>query len=169
VTDPESATRNALRALARRFRALDLELAAHVALLTALTAAAAPDLVAEYGVGPDTASALLVTAGDNRARVRGEAALAAICGASPIPASSGRTNRHRLNRGGDRQANAALHRVVLVRMRSHAPTLAYVARRTAEGKSKPEIMRCLRRYLVRELWPLLRPAAEGPQPVELAS
>ena len=148
---------------------LDEEVDAHVTLLTSLTATAAPDLVAAYGVGPDTASDLLVAAGDNPDRLGSEAAFAALCGVSPIPASSGRTNRHRLNRGGDWAANAALHRIVVVRMRCHAPTLAYVARRTAEGRSKPEIMRCLKRYLARELWALIRPAAEQPQPAELAS
>jgi transposase len=95
------------------------------------------------GVGPDSAAALLIAAGDNPGRLRSEAAFAALCGASPVEASSGKTVRHRLNRGGDRQANAALHRVVVVRLRWHQPTRDYVARRTAEGKSKKEILRCL--------------------------
>jgi transposase len=85
-------------------------------------------------------------------RIRSEAALAKLCGACPIPASSGKTNRHRLNRGGNRQANAALYRVVIVRMRGHQPTLDYVRRRTAEGKSKPEIIRCLKRFVAREIF-----------------
>ena len=95
---------------------------------------------------------MLLLVGDNPERIRSEAALAKLCGACPIPASSGKTNRHRLNRGGNRQANAALYRVVVTRMRGHQPTLAYVRRRTAEGKSKPEIIRCLKRYLIREIF-----------------
>lgn len=98
---------------------------------------------------------MLITAGDNSDRIRSEAALAKLCGACPIPASSGQTNRHRLNRGGNRQANAALYRVVIVRMRWHQPTIAYVARRTAEGLTKKEIIRCLKRYVVREIYQLL--------------
>ena len=99
-----------------------------------------------------------MTAGDNRDRIRSEAAFAKMCGACPIPAGSGKTNgRHRLNRGGNRQANAALYRAVIVRMRWHEPTIAYVARRTAEGLSKREIIRCLKRYLAREIYHLLPP------------
>ena len=102
-----------------------------------------------------------MTAGDNPGRLRSEAAFAALCGASPIPASSGKTTRHRLNRGGDRQANAALHRVVVVRLRWHPPTQAYLARRLAEGKTKAEIMRCLKRYVAREIHGLLCPHPHG--------
>jgi transposase len=116
----------------------------HSAQLKALTRAAAPQMLAAFGVGLDIAAHMLITAGDNDDRVRSEAAFAKLCGACPIPAGSGKTNgRHRLNRGGDRQANAALYRAVIVRMRWHAPTVAYVERRTAEGLSKKEIMRCL--------------------------
>ena len=101
----------------------------------------------------DIAAELLVTAGDNTDRVRSEAAFAKMCGACPIPAGSGRTNgRHRLYRGGNRQANAALYRAVIVRMRWHQPTIDYVTRRTAEGLSKREIIRCLKRYLAREIY-----------------
>ena len=117
--------------------------------------AAAPALLAAHGVGTDTAGALLVAAGDNPDRLGNQAAFAHLCGASPIEASSGKVTRHRLNRGGDRQANAALWRVVMVRMVSDPDTRAYVERRTKEGKSKREIMRCLKRYLARELFPLL--------------
>jgi transposase len=95
---------------------------------------------------------MLVLAGDNPKRIRSEAAFAKLCGASPIPASSGTTQRHRLNWGGHRQANSALYRSVIVRMRFHPPTIAYVQRRTAEGKSKREIIRCLKRYLAREIY-----------------
>ncbi len=108
-----------------------------------------------FGVGPDTAGALLVAAGDNPDRLRSEAAFSMLCGASPVEASSGKTVRHRLNRGGDRQANAALYRIVIVRMRYHAPTRAYVERRTAQGLSKPEINRCLKRYVARQVYGIL--------------
>jgi transposase len=157
-SDPGTATRVALRTLARRVRALDKELAATVAEIDRLTLERAPALRAIFGVGPDVAATLLVTAGDNPDRLRSEAALAALCGTSPIPASSGLRTRHRLNRGGDRQANAALYRVVISRMRHHAPTRAYVARRTAEGRTKREIIRCLKRYVAREIFRALDPA-----------
>jgi transposase len=108
------------------------------------------------GIGSDIAGELLVAAGDNTDRVRSEAAFAKLCGACPIPTGSGKTGgRHRLNRGGNRQANAALYRCVIVRMRWHAPTIAYVTRRTADGLSKKEIIRCLKRYLAREAFALL--------------
>jgi transposase len=103
----------------------------------------------------ETAGQLLVTAGDNRDRLRSEASFARLCGAAPIPVSSGRTDRHRPHRGGDRQANSALWRVALVRMGCHQDTKDYVARRTAEGKTKTEIMRCLKRYIAREVFPYL--------------
>jgi transposase InsO family protein len=104
----------------------------------------------------DFAAELLVAAGDNGERIRSEAAFAKLCGACPIPASSGRTTgRHRLNRGGNRQANAALYRIVIVRLRWHQPTIDYVARRTAEGRTKKEIIRCLKRYVAREVFHLL--------------
>jgi transposase len=120
--------------------------------LQQLTQQLAPDLVQAHGMGAGTAAEMLIVIGDNPERIRSEAALAKLCGACPIPASSGKTNRHRLNRGGNRQANAALYRVVIVRMRGHQPTLDYVRRRTAEGKSKPEIIRCLKRFVAREIF-----------------
>ena len=120
----------------------------------------APGLLARHGVGPDTAALLLVAAGDHPERLRSEAAWAHLCAAAPIPASSGKTKRHRLNPAGDRQANHALWRIVLTRMSSHPPTRAYVGRRTAEGLSKTEIMRCLKRYVAREVYPHLRAAAD---------
>ena len=107
------------------------------------------------GVGTDVAGGLLVTAGDNPQRLRSEAAFAMLCGAAPLPASSGRTHRHRLNRGGDRQANAALYRIVLCRLRWDPRTRAYAQRRTTEGMSKPEIIRCLKRYIAREIYTAL--------------
>lgn len=144
-----------LRLLARRWSALHGELKELDQHLSCLTKMAAPRLLERFGVGPQTAATLLITAGDNPTRLRNEAALAALCGVSPLQASSGKTNRHRLNRGGDRQANNALWTIALVRMRGDARTREYVARRTGEGLSKKEIFRCLKRYIVRELYPLI--------------
>ena len=114
-------------------------------LLGELTEDIAPDLVDVYGVGPDTAAALLITAGDNPERLRSEAAFAALCGVNPIPASSGKTKRHRLNRGGDRSANCALHLIVIVRLRRDDRTREYMERRISEGMTKAEVIRCLKR------------------------
>src|SRR4051812_39516807 len=151
LLEPTMATRAALRAIARRVQALDEEIALADARLRPATATVAPRTAALFGAGPDVAGQLLVTAGDNPERLHSEAALAHLAGISPLPASSGRTDRHRLNRGGDRAANAAIHRIVLCRMRYHQRTRAYVDRRTAQGLSKKEIMRCLKRYVVREV------------------
>lgn len=144
-----------LRLLAKRWNALHEELRELDKQLTRLTKLAAPRLLGRFGVGPQTAATLLVTAGDNPTRLRNEAALAALCGVSPIEASSGKTTRHRLNRGGQRQANNALWTIAMVRMRSDARTHEYVAKRTGEGLTKKEIHRCLKRYIVRELYPLI--------------
>ena len=152
LTTPTAATKAALRTLARRWQQLQAELTQLDNQLQVLVSAAAPTLVALPGVGVDTAGQLLVTVGDNPQRLRGEAAFAHLCGVSPIPASSGRTHRHRLNRGGDRQANHALWRITLVRMHCHPPTRAYVERRTKQGLSKLDIMRCLKRYIAREVY-----------------
>jgi transposase len=159
--DAEVAMRHVLGSLARRYLQLHEEIKGHTKRLDALTAQAAPRLVAAFGIGSDIAGELLVAAGDNTDRVRSEAAFAKLCGVSPIPTGSGRTGgRHRLNRGGNRQANAALFRAVVVRMRWHPPTIAYVERRTAEGLTKREIIRCLKRYLARDVYTLL-PAPPG--------
>ena len=167
--DPDVAMRHVLSSMAKRWLALHEEAKAHAASLKALTAAAAPQLVEAVGVGYDTAAQMLITAGDNANRIKSEAAFAKMCGACPIPAGSGKTNsRHRLYRGGNRQANAALYRVVIVRMRWHQPTIDYVARRTAEGMSKREIIRCLKRYLARELFRLLPAPDAIAKPVNLA-
>ncbi len=131
---------------------LDDQLARAKTRLSRITAAAAPRLLAITGVGPDVASTLLLTAGDNPDRLHSERSFAALCGSSPIPASSGKTNRHRLNRGGDRQANAALWRVAMVRLAVDPTTKAYLARRVAEGKTKVEAIRCLKRYIAREVY-----------------
>jgi transposase len=152
-----AATKLALRLLGQRYQALEAELAAVDAELDRLTAKAAPRLRQLCGVGPEIAGALLVAAGDNPQRLRSEAAFSMLCGASPIPASSGKTVRHRLNRGGNRQANTALYRIVVVRLRWHQPTRDYLARRTKEGLSKREIIRCLKRYIAREVFAALQP------------
>ena len=152
LTSTTASAKAALRALARRWLALDAEIKAHEAHLDALTAACAPTLMAAYGISTGTAAEMLILVGDDPDRIRCEAAFAKLCGACPIPASSGKTTRHRLNRGGSRQANAALYRVVIVRMRSHPPTLAYVRRRMGEGKTKLEIIRCLKRFVAREIF-----------------
>jgi transposase len=150
--DVMSATKTALGELGRRAQYLGQQMDFLNVQLRPLISAAAPALLASHGVGTDTAGALLVAAGDNPERLGNQAAFAHLCGASPIEAS-GKVTRHRLNRGGDRQANAALWRIVMVRMVSDPDTRAYVERRTKEGKSKREIMRCLKRYLARELSP----------------
>lgn len=162
VGQPEQAAKTALRSLARRHQALSEEINELDDLIGPLVTQINPELIACTGVGPDVAGQLLVTAGQNTDRLRSEPAFAMLCGVAPIPASSGRTNRHRLNRGGDRQANAALYRVVLCRMRWDQRTRDYVERRTKEGLSKKDIIRCLKRMIARELYYILRPA----QPAE---
>jgi len=156
----DNASKRALVTVARRWRQLDDEVRTLDAHIKTIPDAVAPALLAVHGVGYDTAGQLLVTAGDNPQRLGHERSFAALCGASPVKASSGRTKRHRLNQGGDRQANSALWSIVLTRMVAHQPTRAYVERRTAEGLSRPEIMRCLKRYVARELYPLIREIAE---------
>ncbi len=138
---------------------LDDELVELNAVMRPLVDRSAPELLSMHGVGYDVAAKLLVAAGDNLQRLRGEAAFAHLCGVAPLEASSGKTVRHRLNRGGDRQANNALYRVVITRMASHPATKVYVARRRAEGKSTGEIVRILKRYVAREAFKHLRPAA----------
>jgi transposase len=149
------ATAKAIRTLARRQKQLDAEIRDLDRDLAALVTKAAPRLLAQPGVGIETAAKLLIVAGDNPRRITTHAALAALCGASPVEASSGKTRRHRLNRGGDRQGNNALWTIATNRMIHHAETRAYVDRRTAEGLSKKEIRRCIMRHLARRLHPLL--------------
>jgi transposase len=146
----------ALRELGRRAEFLDGQMERLDELIIPLVTARARGLLTLHGVGPETAALLLVTAGDHPGRLRSEAAWAHLCGTAPIPASSGKRTRHRLNRGGDRQANHALWRIVITRMSSHPPTRAYVDRRTEEGLSKKEIIRCLKRYAAREVYHQLR-------------
>lgn len=156
IADPNVAVRHTLAHLASRWLTLHEEIKVHSAHLKALTKAVAPQMLERSGVGFDSAAQMLITAGDNADRIRSESAFAKLCGACPIPTGSGKTSgRHRLNRGGNRQANAALYRIVLVRLRWHAPTIAYAERRVAEGLSKKDIIRCLKRFVAREFYHLL--------------
>lgn len=167
VTDPLEATRAAMRSLARRYLALSTEIDELRTQLDELTLAANPALRAAKGVGADVASILLIAAGDNPERIRSDAAFAAMCGVSPIEASSGRTVRHRLNQGGNRQANHALWRIALVRLATDPATKAYAVRRRAEGKTTKEIIRCLKRYIAREVFGLLTKQRHVPDTSDL--
>jgi transposase len=163
LSDPKAAMRYLLASLANRWLELHEEIKIHARHLKQLVKDAAPALLDAFGIGPDIAGELLVAAGDNSDRIRSESAFAKLCGVSPIPASSGMTTgRHRLNRGGNRQANSALYRAVIVRMRWHEPTIAYVKKRTADGLTKKDIIRCLKRYVAREVYRLL-PAPATPR------
>jgi transposase len=164
--DVEAATRFALRSVARRHVALSEEIAALDAQLKRLVAEVAPGLVSLPAVGTHHAATLLVLAGDNPERLGSEASFASLCGVSPIEASSGKVVRHRLNRSGNRDANRTLlHMICVVRMGSDRRTQAYVSKRTAEGKSKREIMRCLKRYIAREVYRVVVSTAASPRPV----
>jgi len=155
--EPLQATRYALREVAQRIQALDLEIAAADKHIAALTKTACPSLLEMYQVGPQTAARLVITAGQNIERMRSEAAFAKLTGVAPLPASSGKNNtRHRLNRGGDRQANSALYMIVVGRMKKHPETIAYLTRRRAQGMSNNEIIRCLKRHLARSIYRALR-------------
>jgi transposase len=155
LDDVETATKFALRSVARRHLALSEEIAELDARLERLVAEAAPELISLPAIGTDHAATLLLTVGDNPERLGSEASFASLCGVSPLEASSGTVVRHRLNRGGNRDANRSLHLICVVRMRVDERTRRYVARRTAEGKSKQEIMRCLKRYIAREVYRVL--------------
>lgn len=153
---PQSATKIALRCLANRIQRLEEEVKELDVQLDQLVKETGAELLELCGVGTQVATTLLISAGDNPQRLRSEASAAKLWGVGPIPASSGLTQRHRLNRGGDRQANAALFRIVIVRMRFHEATKRYVERRTKEGKTKKEIIRCLKRYVAREIYSVLQ-------------
>lgn len=155
IVTPTAATKLALHELARRHDQLTAEISRHDQHLDQLVAQTAPALIARIGVGTDTAGALLVAAGDNPHRLANERSFAALCGASPIDASSGKHQRHRLNRGGDRQANQALWRIAMVRMSCDPTTKTYIARRRTEGKTTREAIRCLKRYIAREIYQAL--------------
>jgi transposase len=163
--DVTSLTKRTLRILARRAQALEAEVAELDTILQPLVAQTAPALVARSGIGTECASALLVAAGDNPERLRNEATFAHLCGVAPIDASSGKHERHRLNRGGDRQANSALWRIVITRMVYDPRTRDYIDRRTKEGLTKKEAFRCLKRYIAREVYnslPRSQLALDGP-------
>jgi transposase len=155
LSGPRAAAKWALRTLARRVQAMEEGIAELREDLDQLTQAACPALRQTYGIGVDSAATLLTAVGDNPERLRSDAGFAALCGVNPLPASSGKTNRHRLNRGGNRQANAALHRIAVVRLRWDEQTQAYASRRTEQGLSKPEILRCLKRFIAREVFRIL--------------
>src|SRR3954470_17932776 len=154
-----SAYRIALRSLAQRYLELHDEIADLDTMIIAIVDELAPALLARNSVGNGSAAQLLLTAGDNPQRLRSEAGFAALCGVSPVPASSGKTTRHRLNRGGDRAANSALHIIAIGRLRTEPRIKAYVAKRIAQGHSKLEAIRCLKRYIARELFTLMRQRA----------
>ena len=148
-----AATKASLSSLAHRIQALDVEIAELDEKIEPLLIATAPDLLAMFGVGPDTAAALLMAAGDNPERLRSEAAWAHLCGVSPIPAGSGKTSGHlRHHQGGDRQANSALWRIVMVRIAHDPETTHYFERRVKEGRSKRDVIRILKRYVAREVY-----------------
>jgi transposase len=153
--DVRTATKFALRSVARRYETLSAEIAELDAQLDRLVGQVAPELVSLAGIGTENAATLLIVAGDNPQRLRSEASFASLCGVAPIEASSGKVVRHRLNRGGNRDANRALYMICLARMRRERRTQEYVARRTTEGKSKREIIRCLKRYVAREVYRML--------------
>ena len=147
--DVTSAAVYTLRLLAQRIVQLTEQIHDLVGRVTDTITTHCPTLLTHRGIGPDNAAALLITAGDNPDRLRSEASFAALCGVNPLEASSGKTTRHRLNRGGDRQANTALYRITLSRLRWDARTRDYLARRITEGKTHREAMRCLKRYIAR--------------------
>jgi len=156
-----TATKFALRSVARRYEVLSAEIAELEAHLDRLVAQVTPELLSLPGIGTENAATLLIVAGDNPQRLRSEASFASLCGVAPIEASSGKVVRHRLNRGGNRQANRALYMICLARMRRDPRTQEYLARRTAEGKSKREIIRCLKRYVAREAYRVLIHSISG--------
>lgn len=151
ATDPTSAARLSLRCLARRWQHLNTEINELTTQLDDLTTTTAPHLRDLFGVGPDNAAVLLTAAGDNPHRMRSSGAFAALCGTTPVQASSGQRQRHRLNRGGNRQANSALYTIVITRLSSHEPTRAYMTRRLAQGRTRKEVIRCLKRYIANEV------------------
>ena len=154
-TDVAGVPKITLRTLARRAISLEEEVKEIDRMLNTLVAETAPELSAIDGVGTDVASALLVAAGDNPERLKSESTFAKLCGVSPLDASSGKQHRHRLNRGGDRQANAALWHIVFTRMVKDPRTKHYIERRMKDGRTKKEAIRCLKRYVAREVFAAL--------------
>jgi transposase len=154
-TDVTSTAVYTLHLLARRILQLTKEIHDLVHHITTTIAAHCPSLLTRRGIGPDNAAAVLITAGDNPDRLRSEASFAALCGVNPIEASSGKTSRRRLNRGGDRQANCALYRIAICRLRGDVRTRDYLTRRITEGKTHREAIRCLKRYIAREIYQII--------------
>ena len=169
-TNPAEASKWALRSLARRYQQLSDEIAAVDEQLAVLVGRAAPaELLAEHGVGIEVAAIIISALGDNPERCHSDSALAALAGTSPVDASSGRQQRHRLNRGGNRELNHALWRIVMVRLRWHQPTKDYMARRIAEGMTKREVIRCLKRYIARRVYKIYRDHLDAPNPLAIAA
>jgi transposase len=164
-----SAYRITLKSLGRRYLELHDEIADLDTMIVALVDELAPNLVARNSIGHESAAQLLLTAGDNVQRLRSEASFAALCGVSPVPASSGKTTRHRLSRGGDRAANSALHIIAIGRLRTEPRTQAYVAKRIAEGHSKLEAIRCVKRYIAREVFSLINRRPQETDPASTAA
>jgi transposase len=148
--------RVALRELGRRVEFPGAQIERLDDLIVQLVTARAPGLLSLYGVGPDSAACCSSPPGNHPGQLRSEAAWAHLCAVAPIPASSGKTRRHRLDRGGNREANHALWRIVITRMSAYPATRAYAGRRTAEGLTEKDIIRCLKRYVAREVYPCLR-------------
>jgi len=164
-----SAYRITLKSLGRRYLELHDEIADLDTMIVAIVDELAPALVARNSIGHETAAQLLLTAGDNVQRLRSEASFAALCGVSPMPASSGKTTRHRLSRGGDRAANSALHIIAIGRLRTDPRTQTYVAKRITEGHSKLEAIRCLKRYIAREVFSLIKQRSQERHPAPTAA
>ncbi|MDQ4092563.1 MAG: transposase [Actinomycetota bacterium] len=159
--DVTSAAVYTLRLLARRVLALTEEIHDLVQRITDTITLHYPTLLTRRGIGPDNTAALLIAAGDNPDRLPSEASFAALCGVSPQEASSGKTTRHKLNRGGDQQANSALYRIALSRLRWNTRTRDYLARRITEGKTRREAIRCLKRYIAREIYQIITSSPEA--------
>jgi transposase len=164
-----SAYRITLKSLGRRYLELHDEIADLDTMIVAIVDELAPNLVARNSIGYESAAQLLLTAGDNVQRLRSEASFAALCGVSPVPASSGKTTRHRLSRGGDRAANSALHIIAIGRLRTDSRTQAYVAKRITEGHSKLEAIRCVKRYIAREVFSLIKQRHQESHPASTAA
>ncbi len=154
--DVSTAYKIALKSLARRYLELHDEIAELDVMISVIADELAPELIAGQAIGYESAAQLLITVGDNPERLKSEASFAALCGVNPIPASSGKINRHRLNRGGDRAANSALHIIAIGRLRTDAKTKQYVEKRITQGNTKLEALRCLKRYIAREIYYILR-------------
>jgi transposase len=164
LADPALAVKAALRSLARRYHHLTTEITDLDTALHTLIERACPPLLAVHGVGDETAAQLLITAGDNPDRIGSEAAFAALCGVAPVPASSGKTRRHRLSTGGDRQANRALYMIACTRLATCPATRAYRDKRTQQGLSTKDTIRCLKRYLARTIYKIITSSGPDAQP-----